>query len=45
MLLRRFSKHVSDQNWFAVGLDVIVVVVGIFSVCKSLSGTMIEKPY
>ena len=30
MLLRRFSKHISDQNWFAVGLDVIVVVVGIF---------------
>ena len=30
MILRRFSKHVSDQNWFAVGLDVIVVVVGIF---------------
>jgi hypothetical protein len=30
MILRRFSKHISDQNWFAVGLDVIVVVVGIF---------------
>ncbi|MFT5452773.1 MAG: hypothetical protein ACI9N9_002271 [Enterobacterales bacterium] len=30
MLLRRFSKHVTDQNWFAVGLDVVVVVVGIF---------------
>ncbi len=30
MLLRRFMKHVSDQNWFAVGLDVIVVIVGIF---------------
>lgn len=30
MLLRRFQKHVSDQNWFAVTLDVIVVVVGIF---------------
>jgi hypothetical protein len=30
MILRRFMKHVSDQNWFAVGLDVIVVVVGIF---------------
>jgi hypothetical protein len=30
MLLRRFTKHVTDQNWFAVGLDVIVVVVGIF---------------
>jgi hypothetical protein len=30
MILRRFMKHFSDQNWFAVGLDVIVVVVGIF---------------
>lgn len=30
MILRRFTKHVTDQNWFAVGLDVIVVIVGIF---------------
>ena len=30
MILRRFMQHFSDQNWFAVGLDVIVVVVGIF---------------
>ena len=30
MILRRFMKHVSDQNWFAVGLDVCVVIVGIF---------------
>ena len=30
MILRRFIKHVSDQNWFAVGLDVCVVIVGIF---------------
>ena len=30
MILRRFMKHVTDQNWFAVGLDVIVVIVGIF---------------
>ena len=30
MILRRFMAHFSDQNWFAVGLDVIVVVVGIF---------------
>lgn len=29
MLLRRFSQHLKDQNWFAVGLDVCVVVVGI----------------
>lgn len=30
MILRRFMKHVTDQNWFAVVLDVIVVIVGIF---------------
>lgn len=30
MILRRFTKHVTDQNWFAVGLDVIVVITGIF---------------
>ncbi|MBL4870819.1 MAG: hypothetical protein JKX72_07685 [Robiginitomaculum sp.] len=30
MILRRFTKHINDQNWFAVGLDVIVVMVGIF---------------
>jgi hypothetical protein len=30
MILRRFMKHVKDQNWFAVGLDIIVVIVGIF---------------
>ena len=30
MILRRFTKHVSDQNWFAVGLDVLVVITGIF---------------
>ena len=30
MLLRRFMQHVKEQNWFAVGLDVIVVIVGIF---------------
>ena len=30
MIVRRFMKHVTDQNWFAVGLDVIVVITGIF---------------
>ena len=29
MLLRRISKHVKDQNWFAVALDFVIVVVGI----------------
>lgn len=30
MLLRRVIKHVSDQNWFAVIIDFLIVVVGIF---------------
>lgn len=30
MILRRFMKHVTEQNWFAVVLDVIVVITGIF---------------
>jgi len=30
MILRRFTQHIKEQNWFAVGLDVLVVIVGIF---------------
>jgi len=30
MLLRRFTKHFGEQNWYAVGLDMLVVVLGIF---------------
>lgn len=30
MLLRRVTQHVKDQSWFAVGLDLVVVVFGIF---------------
>ena len=30
MILRRFTQHIKEQNGFAVGLDIIVVVVGIF---------------
>lgn len=29
MLLRRLGAHLRDQNWFAVGLDLLVVVVGL----------------
>lgn len=29
MLLRRLMQHVRDQNWFAVGLDFVIVVVGV----------------
>jgi len=30
MLLRRVMKHVRDQNWFAVALDFLIVIVGVF---------------
>ncbi|MEM9838572.1 MAG: DUF6090 family protein [Pseudomonadota bacterium] len=30
MLLRRFTQHVQDQNWFAVALDFAIVVIGVF---------------
>ena len=30
MILRRLTKHVKDQNWFAVGLDFFIVVFGVF---------------
>jgi hypothetical protein len=29
MILRRLSKHIKEQNWFAVGLDFFIVVAGI----------------
>lgn len=30
MILRRITGHVKDQNWFAVGVDFFIVVVGVF---------------
>ncbi len=30
MRLRRVTEHVKAQNWFAVGLDFVIVVVGVF---------------
>ena len=30
MLFRRIAKHVDDQNWFAVGTDFLIVVIGVF---------------
>ena len=30
MLLRRITKHVVEQNWVAVGIDMLVVILGIF---------------
>lgn len=30
MLLRRITEHTKDQNWFAIGIDFAIVVVGVF---------------
>lgn len=30
MILRSLTKHVKEQNWFAVGLDFAIVVIGVF---------------
>ena len=30
MILRSLTKHVTDQNWFAVFLDFFIVVVGVY---------------
>ena len=30
MILSSVVKHVREQNWFAVGVDFLIVVVGVF---------------
>ncbi|WP_412067265.1 hypothetical protein [Rubrivirga sp. IMCC43871] len=30
MILRRITQHVRDQNWTAIGIDLVIVVVGVF---------------
>ena len=30
MLLRRVRKHVASENWFAVCVDFVIVVVGVY---------------
>jgi hypothetical protein len=30
MAIRRFRDHVAEHNWFAVGIDVAIVVLGVF---------------
>lgn len=30
MVIRRIREHVTAHNWFAVGIDVIIVVIGVF---------------
>lgn len=30
MILRRIKSHVEKENWFAVGIDFAIVVIGVF---------------
>jgi hypothetical protein len=30
MMLRRITRHVREQNWTAIGIDFVIVVVGVF---------------
>jgi hypothetical protein len=30
MLLRRITQHFKEQNWFAIGIDFFIVVIGVF---------------
>ena len=30
MILRRLAEHVRQQNWTAIGIDLVIVVVGVF---------------
>lgn len=30
MLLRRVTEHIKAQNWFAVGIDFFIVIIGVF---------------
>lgn len=30
MALRRFTKHLRDQNWVAIGIEFVIVVLGVF---------------
>lgn len=30
MILRRITQHVRDQNWTAIGIDFLIVVLGVF---------------
>ena len=30
MVIRRIREHVATQNWFAVAIDLVIVVLGVF---------------
>ena len=30
MILRRVARHVREQNWTAIGIELVIVVIGVF---------------
>lgn len=44
MLLRRITEHVKNQNWFAVALDFLIVVVGLLIVFQISENTITPSP-
>ena len=38
MILRRITEHVKAQNWFAVAIDFVIVVVGVGGVARGIGG-------
>lgn len=30
MILRRITEPMKDQNWFAVGIELVILVLGVF---------------
>jgi len=30
MIMRSITRHVRDRNWFAVGIDFVIAIVGVF---------------
>jgi len=43
MILRRITEHVKAQNWFAVGLDFVIVVIVWVSRCLASNGSAIAS--
>ena len=39
MILRHIAEHVKAQNWVAIGIDFVIVVLGVFVTTKSATGT------
>jgi len=43
MLLRRISEHIKAQNWFAVLIDFVIVVIGVYTASPLNPGRRIGR--